>query len=283
MLIIETGNKYGKLEVIGQAPSNNGACWLCLCKCGNTTVVRGGNLRSNSTTTCGCDNKGYSKGVLGRSRVYDVNDEAFHRVTQFSCYWAGFIAADGNIHSRRPVLIVDLANKDFEHLEKLKEFIKCTNPIKTTASKVRDSLFWHSRLYVTSDQIVKDLYKHFLITPRKSLTLQYPKFKSVNYEDCYIVGYIDGDGYIKMGSKSRIEIIGTKSVLQGIRNRFSVLLSQKQSIKIIKINQRGTFRLIIYGDNARILFNHYSKLALPKLDRKWNSLDKQQKYDIVNA
>lgn len=48
-----TGMKFGRLEVLerlGGSPTE----YLCLCSCGNTVVVRGGNLSSGNTKSCGC-------------------------------------------------------------------------------------------------------------------------------------------------------------------------------------------------------------------------------------
>ena len=54
------GQRYGKLTVISEGepriePSGRKKVrWNCLCDCGNTTLVAGGNLRSGHTTSCGC-------------------------------------------------------------------------------------------------------------------------------------------------------------------------------------------------------------------------------------
>ena len=54
-LIVLTGKKFGKLLVLRRA-ENKGkkTCWLCLCDCGNETVVAGSNLHSGNTSSCGC-------------------------------------------------------------------------------------------------------------------------------------------------------------------------------------------------------------------------------------
>lgn len=53
--IDETGNRYGRLVVIERA-DNKGkdTCWKCKCDCGNETIVRGYDLRSGQTKSCGC-------------------------------------------------------------------------------------------------------------------------------------------------------------------------------------------------------------------------------------
>ena len=53
--IDETGNKYGRLTVIGIVNNEKtGTYWSCKCDCGNHKVVLGSSLRSGNTKSCGC-------------------------------------------------------------------------------------------------------------------------------------------------------------------------------------------------------------------------------------
>ena len=54
--IDETGKRYGRLVVVERKRPNEGgnAMFLCRCDCGKTCVVRGPNLRSGGTRSCGC-------------------------------------------------------------------------------------------------------------------------------------------------------------------------------------------------------------------------------------
>lgn len=56
-----TGDRYGQLTVLREGdpivkPGQNRRVrqWVCVCDCGNETVVRHGNLRSGSIKSCGC-------------------------------------------------------------------------------------------------------------------------------------------------------------------------------------------------------------------------------------
>ena len=54
-----TGQRYGRLTVVDEAPVSitNGRKsrrWNCVCDCGNTTVVRQGDIRQGKTVSCGC-------------------------------------------------------------------------------------------------------------------------------------------------------------------------------------------------------------------------------------
>lgn len=55
------GQKFGRLTVIDLVESDAGANiptkWICQCDCGKETVVRGSNLQSGVTRSCGCLSK----------------------------------------------------------------------------------------------------------------------------------------------------------------------------------------------------------------------------------
>lgn len=52
------GQRFGRLVVESlidvSAGARNPTLWMCKCDCGNKTVVRGYNLRSGNTNSCGC-------------------------------------------------------------------------------------------------------------------------------------------------------------------------------------------------------------------------------------
>lgn len=55
-LIDITGKRYNKLVVVKRVENAKGGVpmWECVCDCGNTTVVRGANLKSGAVKSCGC-------------------------------------------------------------------------------------------------------------------------------------------------------------------------------------------------------------------------------------
>lgn len=64
-----TGERFGRLVVLGRAGTSpdKQKTWLCQCDCGNTSIVRGGHLRTGSTSSCGCL---VTKHGMYRSREY---------------------------------------------------------------------------------------------------------------------------------------------------------------------------------------------------------------------
>lgn len=266
MFINELDNTYGNLLVVSKGKiDKRGATWNCKCLCGTVKEVLATNLRNGSTKSCGCKSGGgHVKGLNGRQRIHRLNDNFFSEEDLKSYYWAGFIAADGCISKVRNSFSITLALKDYQHLESLKQDLEASNPIILKT----DRNYPIARIYVTSQKLKQDLITKFNVVPAKSLVLKYPKFNNRKKEDSFILGYIDGDGYVQHAIKPRIQILGTEDFLKGIQGRFKEILNldylylkPKEGTKI--------YNLVIHGKNARVIFNHYKILEVPKLQRKW--------------
>lgn len=80
----ETGNKYGKLTVLkqdGWEDERREAIWICECECGNIVKVRGGNLRSGNSKSCGCI--GASYGEASVEKLLKDNNIKYQREYEF--------------------------------------------------------------------------------------------------------------------------------------------------------------------------------------------------------
>ena len=79
-----TGQKFGFLTVESYIPEKKGAAYFnCKCKCGNSAVVRGSDLRSGSTKSCGCLKK-----ICNSNKLKNINREKRKnlRVGEFTYY-----------------------------------------------------------------------------------------------------------------------------------------------------------------------------------------------------
>jgi hypothetical protein len=77
-----TGQTFGRLTVVGRAPSSASghARWHCRCRCGNTTTVFGHNLRRGLIQSCGC---------LQQERARDTSARhGYVGTAEYSC-WRG--------------------------------------------------------------------------------------------------------------------------------------------------------------------------------------------------
>ena len=81
-----TGRVIGLLSVIEECgrDSRGEVLWLCRCECGNEVTVRGGDLRSEHTTSCGCYRrehtaKTHTKHGMRKTRLYYVWSDMLRR------------------------------------------------------------------------------------------------------------------------------------------------------------------------------------------------------------
>lgn len=68
---IPTGTSFHKLTVVQRATSDTAgrAVFLCRCECGNECLVRGADLRSGHTKSCGCRRSAVVRQRLGRIQM----------------------------------------------------------------------------------------------------------------------------------------------------------------------------------------------------------------------
>ena len=65
-----TGQRFGMYLVVSRAGNiGSQTAWNCLCDCGNTRIVQGNNLKSGTSSSCGC--RKIKHGQKG-TRLYDI-------------------------------------------------------------------------------------------------------------------------------------------------------------------------------------------------------------------
>jgi hypothetical protein len=138
----------------------------------------------------------YDNGIVGVGNVISYNH--INRFTtidnEWSAYWLGFLYADGNVatDNNRYRLVLELAEKDLNHLLKFRDWISPGRPIKTRV--YRDGRKSHI-VYVQSVEIVSSVIGLGCV-PRKSHVIEFPSSITVpdNMIHHFMRGYFDGDG-----------------------------------------------------------------------------------------
>lgn len=210
-------------------------------------------------------------------RIYNINDEYFNKFNTLSAYWAGFIAADGNISQDCKKLTIALSIKDKNHLLQFLKNVKSNYKISEFLSKKK---YKACSITVVSSNICKQLLNKYNITPNKSLTLLPPKLTKDLLIDSFIIGYIDGDGCIRTNSCKNgclvISVLGTLPMCIWIKNRISKIYGKQIGcISHDKKHHENTYSLTIANKDARVIFKHLYNINVPKLSRKW----KEEYYD----
>lgn len=219
---------------------------------------------------------------MGKTINYSIKHDVFENYTKTSCYWGGFLAADGYIggggNKLKEVryLSFGLKESDLNQVLKFKSFVETDKELITNVK----GKFISYQLNITSSKICGDLSKNYNLKQNKSLTLLPPPITNNILKDSFIIGYIDGDGCIFYNNRPNLErqqsilgisIIGTIELLNFIKDRFEKILNVNLSncIKRKRNNNKNTFVLSISNKRARDIYIHYYKIEVPKLNRKW--------------
>lgn len=196
----------------------------------------------------------------------------FSKYTNESCYWAGFILADGNIRKNRNSLQIKLSTIDKEHLIKFLKCIECDE-----FDRVKEYNYGNSyvQLTISLDEFKNDLFEYFDIGPQKTynciISDKIPNDKLKHF----IRGYMDGDGSISKSRVPTVSFVGTEIVLSILRDYFrvdiGVRLKSKNIVPPITNLKNGVGSLSYSGINAnKILRELYSDFTeLTHLDRKY--------------
>lgn len=129
-------------------------------------------------------------GLIGRKFLIvgaTVHDYFSTVTTAEQAYILGLLAADGNVSSAHPRVILGLQAKDTPLMEWVRDRL---NPGANLSIASRDDF---AMLQVTSRQMVADLAK-FGIVPRKSRILGWPAQLGDDLLRPFLLGYFDGDG-----------------------------------------------------------------------------------------
>lgn len=122
---------------------------------------------------------------------YSINEKFFEIIdSKEKAYWFGFLCADGCVRDDG-VIEVSLQEGDCHHIEKFKNILSSSHPIKHRVINNKHDVV---RFSFCSKKIANDLINNGCV-PRKSLILSFPK-NSINngIMSHFIRGYFDGDG-----------------------------------------------------------------------------------------
>lgn len=134
--------------------------------------------------------KHIAKEGWGSKRPSLGNETLFDEYSEEAAYWAGFLAADGNVDLKNRVRLM-LKYDDIGHLEKFKQALNSTHTISSNTTEYNRCSF-----EFTSPYICDILDINYNIVPNKTDRLIFPKHIPDEYLRHYIRGYFDGDGSI---------------------------------------------------------------------------------------
>ena len=214
-----------------------------------------------------------------RNRKHQFNAVSFSTFTPESCYWAGFIAADGGISNIGTGLRLELGQKDAGHLSKLLKYVEDKDPYIVSGTKecVFDGKIYQvkfCRADVNSVEIIKDLKDNFNITHAKSLTIKPPTKIPNELIQHYIRGYFDGDGSICWSKTHKCAIFsicsGSDDLLQWIADNIKEQVDYDFAPKALTARGKVIGYIRQPWQGAKCIFTWMYKDSTPetRLDRK---------------
>jgi hypothetical protein len=181
-----------------------------------------------------------------------LNKKAFSVFTPESCYWTGFLAADGYVWKGYS-LGCELSLNDKNHLNKLCSFLQSNAKIEKRTREKFGKMLVSARVQFNSVELVRDLETNFNITRNKSLSYRSPKLP-LNMVKHFIRGYIDGDGSIgwhKHNKTLRLNICsGSKDLLEWILVQFKHNMIGVGSPSIVSRKKSNLHTIEFMGSQA---------------------------------
>lgn len=198
------------------------------------------------------------------------NEHAFDDYSEEACYWAGFLAADGNVDSKNRIRLT-LKYDDINHLEKFKSFLQSTHTIGSNTDKYNRCSF-----EFTHPEMREILEFNYGIIPNKTNKLDFPSYMPHIYLKHYIRGYFDGDGSLceSFSNKNSITATINASFSSGCKN-FSEDLYDYLQFKLglgghfQEFKNSNKYQLKYNTNDAKLLCDYMYKDSLVYLDRKY--------------
>lgn len=164
-------------------------------------------------------------GLKRSKRRYTINQYFFSECNIINSYWAGFIAADGCLHTQDTAVSIGLNKRDKDHLRSFAECAGSNHPIHTYADMCVFKIHGLHHWFV-------DLLK-FNIVPQKTLVLIPPQIENEEYIRAFIRGYIDGDGCISQRSDRKswtVSCVGTWLVTDWVSRQIANFIGVNNNV-----------------------------------------------------
>ena len=222
--------------------------------------------------------------ISQRSTKYSKNHKFFSKPNYLNSYWAGFIAADGNVVAKTNRIRIGLARIDRAHLENFKRDTDYTGPVVDHDMKSGfNSTNGFSKIIINGvPEWLYYLEKFYNVTPNKTYSITFPRQLPEELHLPYAIGYIDGDGCITNTSAGTpcVSMRGNYYMLDRIKEIFDEMFpspfpSQSPPAKVAYCS--GLYRYAIAGRRAQSLIDYVNQLDLPILDRKWKKFYNESK------
>ena len=277
--IDKTGQRYNSLTVQKYLEGSN---WLCLCDCGNTTIVKGHLLneipQKRKVKSCGCL----------KEKNKPANENFFEKIdTEEQAYVLGFICADGCCQPELHRIKIDLKETDEDILIKIQQAIGHTNKLSHYHETSQFGEIDISRLVIHSQKILDDL-ENLGVGKNKTYSLLVDMNKiPKKFFKHFLRGMFDGDGCISFGKNYQdVNITINSKMAEMLKNKISEELKEDRLYKTIRHKERPEI-VTLLATNTHYIYNFLNYLYKDSniyLNRKYDLyLKYKEKYEGINC
>lgn len=177
--------------------------------------------------------RGFKTRTAKESHPAKADETVFDAVTEESAYWVGFLMADGNVNRDGQVITLSLQQRDKDHVEAFRRFLKAENPVRIRMSSgcgLVKKKFSNAMFSVSSTRL-REALARFGVVPNKSLTA---KVTGLEFNRDFWRGLVDGDGSIGVGvAKS-----GQPNYRFSLNGSFAMLSQFSEFVRTVCPNHR---------------------------------------------
>lgn len=214
-------------------------------------------------------------------KEYEVDSNFFKTIdTEEKAYILGFICADGHIEVHNPRITIELKDSDYHHLEKIRDAMHSTHPIKRGITginpykKSEHTILYKCSISINGKKLIEPLVK-MGITGNKTYSLNSSILHYIpeNLVRHFLRGYFDGDGCVTWGKqyssgyKYIINICGNKEFLENTFGKYYPTNCNLYKDKYSK--QCWCWKITAKNEVLKFLSYLYSNAKI-YLDRKYN-------------
>lgn len=203
-------------------------------------------------------------------KKYSTNQNVMDKIdTQEKAYWLGFFYADAYNKEKTGQIIIELQERDKEHLYKCANFFgQPREPFLQLKNKGKYVAY---RLELNG-RYLSDSLKRKGCHGAKSFNIKYPNWLDTLLIRHFIRGYFDGDGSLYIHQDQlMIEIVSTKEMNDAISIKIDGALNIKPQIRT-KEKYLGNTTILCFGGSRQVkkFLDWIYKDATVYLDRKYD-------------
>lgn len=211
--------------------------------------------------------------IRQNGQKYTYKENAFATLSsEEDAYWLGYMYADGNVDALAMRCDLSMAEKDYFHLCKFRDYVSEDLVLIKRKSRIEryGKEYFSYRCYITNKKITENLI-NLECNWSKTYDVEFPDFIPEELMPHFIRGFFDGDGCVSNSTQAIVNFTGASPQFLLSLQKF---VNEKLGMRINKLNKKskGNAYSIAWGSKKDIkaFYDYIYKDATIYLTRKYN-------------